>query len=326
MTAILAADLGGTNSRFAYFTGSTPQDLTLVDSIRFSSKEVDSFAQLVDQLRQSDFSLKPEQADIVVIAAAGPIEREVRCKITNVPWAVDIANAREEFGFSHTLLINDFVAQAFACRSPVMAEARDILTGEVAPRGTVAVMGAGTGLGYCALLPIPGPGDVVKFAPVPSEGGQAYFPFLGEKEFAYQRFIRETTGRDATGDVVVTGLGLRLVHHFLTGEDLEPKEVGARILQQVDKDGESPTLRWFARFYGRACRDYSLKVLATGGLFISGGIAAKLPLVVEHPEFAQEFRKAEKLDKILARIPVRLNVNEDAGLWGSALCGAQALT
>ena len=80
-----------------------------------------------------------------------------------------------------------------------------------------------------------------------------------------------------------------------------------------------------ARFYARACRNYALQVLARGGVYIAGGVAAKAPVLVTHPEFEAEFRRSPTMAHLLAKIPVFLNRNEESGLWGAALAGVQKL-
>jgi glucokinase len=174
----------------------------------------------------------------------------------------------------------------------------------------------GTGLGKAALVSDGRGGHIA----LPSEGGHTLFPFVTDREWEYFRFLQARTGRtQIIGDLVVTGGGLSALHSFLAGRELDPPEVAAGFATHPE------TLAWFARFYGRACRDLALQVLALGGLFVSGGIAAKNPEVVEHPVFAEEFRASETHPHLLAQIPVRLNANEDSGLWGAAMLGRQKL-
>jgi glucokinase len=109
------------------------------------------------------------------------------------------------------------------------------------------------------------------------------------------------------------------LHHFLTGERLEPAEVAGSLTN------ESATLIWMARFLGRLSRNYALTVVAFGGLYISGGVAAKLPELVTHREFARAFRKTDVMAHVLDRIPVFLNADEESGLWGAAMKGLQIL-
>jgi glucokinase len=121
------------------------------------------------------------------------------------------------------------------------------------------------------------------------------------------------------GDAIVSGSGLSRLHAFLTGESLSPANVAARLPQ-------SPrTAAWFARFYGRAARNYALNVLAQGGVYLAGGVAARNPILVRHPAFLEEFRSSPSHSALLASIPVLLNANEDSGVYGAALYGAQRL-
>jgi glucokinase len=309
---ILAADIGGTNSRFAHFTGGGGKPLTLREKTWLKTKEASSFRALMENLRQSGFPLNPEDADIAALAVAGPVERGVYSSPPLIDWDIDISSAREDFGMSRAFLINDFVAQAYACRSRAGQEAEHILTGTAEPGAAAAVLGAGTGLGKAAIVPDRRGGFVV----MPSEGGHAGFPFVTEEEFEFQKFLMsELPDEYITGNVVVSGRGLSLLHRFLAGEDLGPAEVAAGFTP------DSETLQWAARFYGRAARNYALETLAMGGVYIAGGVAAASPQLVAHEAFREEFRSSSTLHAVLEKIPVLLIRDPDSGLWGSGLFG-----
>ncbi len=314
---ILAADIGGTNSRFGLFETEPDGGLRLVRSHWYRTGDAASFGQLMEMLREGGLSLKPQEADISVMAVAGPIERQGTYSAPPlIPWAVDISDAQTRLGCKRALLINDFIAQAYACRSRVGEEAREILAGTISPGDAAGVIGAGTGLGKAALVPVQGGG----FVAVPSEGGHAAFPFVSEAECGFMRFLQRELGTGyPTGNDVVSGKGLSLIHQFLTGERLDPRDVTAGF------GPGSETLAWAARFYGRSCRDYALEVLARGGLYIAGGVAAKAPELVTHEAFATEFRDSKTMSGILSRIPVFLITDEESGLWGAAGYGRQVL-
>jgi glucokinase len=313
---ILAADIGATNSRFAHFEVTGADDLKLIKTQWLKTKEAPSFGRLIAELKENNFSLQPDKADIAVIAVAGPVEQDVYSSPPFIAWDIDISNAEKDFGFGRCLLINDFVAQAFACRSPVGTSAKQILSGTIVPDATIAVIGAGTGLGKAALVS-DGEGD---FVAVPSEGGHTNFPFVSKKECDYQNFlIRELGDVYITGNTVVSGRGISLLHHFLTGEKHDPRAVISRLLP------DSETLKWAARFYSRVCRNYALETLSLGGLYIAGGVAARTPELLTHEAFATEFRSSPTMSHILEQIPVFLITNEESGLWGAALLGLQTL-
>jgi len=316
LKTILAADIGGTNSRFAHFKSDKHGALTLLATQWLPTAGADSFAHLLAQLRLSDFTLPTTEADLAVIAVAGPVERGAYCSPPYIAWDIDLKDAMVENALGRAVLLNDFVAQAYACRSPLGKSARIILAGESVSGGTIGILGAGTALGKATLVPLPGHG----FLALPSEGGHAYFPFLSPREFAFQKFYQEKSGQNhITGNLVVSGRGLRYLHWFLSGEELEPAEVTARFTPR------SATLAWAAKFYGRLCRDYALEVLARGGLYIAGGVAARHPEILSHANFRSEYLDSPTMGHLLAKIPVFLIDNQDSGLWGAAFYGQQLL-
>jgi glucokinase len=316
MKNILTADIGATNSRFAHFEVDQKGKLSLVGTQWLKTQESGSFGNLLEQVGARDFPLEAEWADIAVIAVACPVERGVYCSPPYISWDIDLSTAQKKLGVNRSLLINDFVAQAFACRSPIAEAAEQILPGQRVFNATVAVIGAGSNLGKASLVP-DGSGG---FVAVPSEGGHANFPFVSDREFEFQEFLLRELGEEyVTANTIVSGRGLSSIHRFLTGETLKPQEVTAKLTPN------SETLIWAARFYGRACRNYALETLALGGLYVSGGVAPKVPSLVTHEAFATEFRSSRTLSAVLEKIPVYLNKNEESGLWGAAFLGLQEL-
>jgi glucokinase len=316
MKNILSADIGGTNSRFGHFTLDNDGKLVLIALKWLSTAEARSFPDLVQVLKKSSFTLQPEDADIVVIAVAGPVEDRIRSNPPLIEWGIDISNARQEFGFKRCVLINDFIAQAFACPSPIGQAAQKILPGVPDHDASAAVTGAGTGFGKALIVP-DGSGG---FIAVPSEGAHANFPFVSEEEYDYQEFLlKERADSYITINTVVSGSGLSYLHQFLTGRKLEPFEVTAEF------DQYPKTLEWASRFYARVCRNYVLEALAMGGLYIAGGVAAKTPELITHRSFEAEFRASDTMAGLLAKIPVSLITDENSGLWGAAMLARQTL-
>jgi glucokinase len=316
MQRILAADIGGTHSRFGFFElageGGEPQLLGGI--ARLATQKASSFAALLETLFSEQRPFAAADSDLAVLAVPGPVQGRF-CQPPNIKWSIDL-NDITKVGLGRGALLNDFAAQAFASRSRAVQDARVLQAGTPAPGGAVAVIGAGTGLGHCALV-ADGRGG---YLAVPSEAGHAAFPFVGDGEHAYGEHVRRVANLAyCHGDAVVSGPGLSRLHAFFTGEELTPAELAPRL-------GEHPrTVEWFARFYGRACRNYVLSVLALGGLYVCGGVAAKSPFLVEHPAFLEEFRLSPSHHGLLAGLPVMLNMNEGSGVHGAALFGAQRL-
>ena len=278
MKKIIAADIGGTNSRFAVFIALEDGTLELSRSLWLETQKAASFLNLLELASAQGVPLSPDIIDAAVFAVAGPVAGKAAAPF--IPWDIDAQVLRQEFGIKNSWLINDFVAQAYACISPIMEAALQVLPGEVDQAAAKVVIGAGTALGQAALLP-DGKGGYV---PAPSEGGHASFPFESAAEFAYLEFLlKEVGGPYVICNTVVSGRGLSLVHQFLTGEKLAPAQLEACVRE------DSETVQWMARFYGRVCRNYALQTLARGGVYIAGGVAAKLPCLVTYPEFSGNF-------------------------------------
>jgi len=316
MKHIFAADIGGTNSRFGHFTVNALNELSFVDVQWLKTAEVESFSELLGNLRATGFPLLPEVADLAVFAVAGPVEDGLLSRPPLISWDIDLSDLQRTMGPGRCLLINDFVAQAFACCSEAGERAEVILPGRSVAGAPIAVIGAGTGLGKSLLLHDGRGGHRA----VPSEGGHANFPFVTDREYAYQEFLlRRLRGQYVTGNTVVSGTGLSYLHHFLTGRKKDPGEVAQEFSLYPE------TLAWAAKFYGRVCRNYVLDTLALGGLYIAGGLAAKAPELLRHPAFDNEFRSSDTMAFLLAAVPVSLISDENSGLWGAAVLARQTL-
>ncbi len=319
MATIIAADIGGTSSRFGRFrTESSPDDnalaITLEHSARFETASTKSFKDLLRMAAEAGFPL--QACDGAVLATPGAVQRGVFVAMPNVSWDIDLETLDEHTvpGLHKVQLINDFIAQAYAIPTPIGEAAQLVKTGDADPNGVVAVIGAGTGLGHAALARSR---DGQRNA-VASEAGHAAFAFIGETEESYHAFLRQKTGLPyAYGDMVVSGTGLSMAHEYLTGEALAPPDVIAA--------AHPETLALFSRFYARAARHYALNIVSMGGLYIAGGVAAKNPELVDCEAFREEFVRSPTYHELLMHMPIRLIRDESSGLWGAAYHAAQRL-
>jgi glucokinase len=319
MRRILAADIGGTSSRFGLFAHLPGREPELLASRSIPTDSVRSLSELLDRLRDAGLEVEPAAADRIVLAVAGPVRDGERCELTNAAWDIDLRDPASGLPRERTVLINDFVAQALGCRTAYALRSTTVIRQGVPQRAVVAAVGPGTGLGLCALVPLPGTAGGACL-PLPSEGGHAPLAFVTPREFEFLRFLQERTGHShAFGDIVVSGRGLTAMHEFLTGRALSPAEVAGEI------GPDSETTAWFARFLARACRAYILHVLAWGGLYLCGGIVAKNPFLAAHPEFLREFTDCPAYARHLAEVPIRLITAPDTGLHGAASLGRMLL-
>lgn len=322
---ILAADIGATNCRFALYK--TAPELTLVREQWFKGADFASFGDILDALkttgpgRAQALLEQPALPDIVAIAVAGPITHEPggeHCHVTNRPWHIRSAEVAAVLGLSRVWLLNDFAAQAYACLLPEKTGIAPILPGKAETGAPCAVTGAGTGFGTALITNLAcGIAGLLhgSVTIMPGEGGLAEFPFVGREEMDFARFAALETGTDRlVGDTVLGGEGLASLFMFLTGKRVHPHEATAKT------PGHPDVMTWYARFYARACRVYVLHTLALGGLFVTGGMALRVP-VLEHPAFAAEFYENDAQRQMLAKVPVWHLRKPEAGLWGAALFG-----
>ncbi|MCL1916344.1 MAG: glucokinase [Desulfovibrionaceae bacterium] len=350
---LLTADIGGTFSRFALFrleeqSAGFCLSLEKRSKITLSTLEFGSFTELLRSLQTSEVFSAYGRPDCAAMAVPGPVDDGI-CLAPNIPWPLRRRELEDCFRIPADLL-NDFAAQGLACLFPSILDLRPILAGRPRPGFSAAVLGAGTGLGKAQILPVIPDAEDGGTAPssslsgkaedmglflsshecspaarrtmfrrvLPSEGGHALFPFRGEEEAAFEAFARRVSGRrDVIGDMAVSGYALSLIHAFHNGLDqlLPPEQVGPLLQEQP------LVLEWFARFLGRASRNFALETLALGGIYLSGGMIGRLPGLPEHPALGEEFRRSENQGHLLENLPLAWIGNPDAGLWGSAVYG-----
>ena len=312
MKKIFVVDIGGTNSRFALFEVHTQFSMSLINSIWLKTGDAGSFEELIQQQVVSCPGLIMSDCDAWVVAVPGPVLDEKRAEMVNVAWAIDIGQLKKRFHLP-IYFINDFMAQGYGCLTQATSDQIKIKDGKSCTPCDIAVVGAGTGLGHC-YLKYDGSGGYI---PIPAEAGQIPYPFINQGELDFRAFILKKMNIPyPTGDTVVSGPGLALLHNFLTGEDLAPDQVARKITPGND------TTKWFARFYARSCRNYCLTKLSSAGmLFIAGGLAGNYPFLVNNDTFRNEFVASTLKSPFLDRLPIYLNTKENNGLWGAALYG-----
>jgi glucokinase len=307
---ILAADIGGTNSRFAQVDISGLSDISMSEPLIFPtwSEAIDSFDHLLDHYSAHRPEGRPdiEEFDALSIAIAGAVSGK-RATLPNIPWDIDLTVSRR---VGNAFLLNDFFAQAHGFMDPGVFDRMDLVrAGSALSPGSIAIVGAGTGLGHAALKPHGGERVVIT-----SEAGHATFSFIGEKERAVETAMLARTGKSwLSGDDVVSGSGAARLHEALTGTTVSPAEA----LKKHDR--ESETCRFYSRFYARVCRNYCLAMYPVETLVISGGVAAKNPHLLTSGSFIGEFDDGRSYRHILERIPIYLNRDEQIGIKGAAI-------
>ena len=276
---ILAGDIGGTNTRLAFFKG-TPDRLQAVHIEIYPSSQ---FSGPTDIVRKF-LGMHPQAVDGVCFGLPGAVV-DGRVETTNLPWVVDARRMAADLGVASVTLINDLFANAHGI---ALLEEPDFVVlnlGVPNGAGNRALISAGTGLGEAGLYADGGGGH----HPFPSEGGHSDFAPRNELEMDLLRYLM---GRfeHVSYERVLSGPGLHNIYLFLreTGRGEEPAWLAAQMAQgdpsaAISKSALEGTsgicvqaLDIFVSLYGAEAGNLALKMLATGGLYVGGGIAPKI--------------------------------------------------
>jgi len=321
---VLAADVGGTKTIVcrAHVTG---RSITRGEVERFVSRDHPDLASILsDYARRHDVRGLP-----ACFGVAGPV-RDGRCVATNLPWVIDATALREALSLGPTRLCNDFEAAAHgldALDPDDLAVLQAGVPDATAPR---ALLGAGTGLGEAFVLPEAGGGWRV----VAGEGGHADFAPRDAVQDELLRRLRAQHGR-VSFERVLSGRGLAAVYGCLRdmGGTESPEvraamEAGdpAAVVGQYGSSGRDPlctqALDVFLDVYGAEAGNMALRVLARGGVFLAGGIAAKVLPRVREGGLLASFRTKGRLSPLLADMPLAVVLEPELGLLGAAVLAA----
>ena len=320
---ILAGDIGGTNARLAYFQ---PQNghLQLISERVFPSGEYNELGEIVSKFLESS-ATRPE---VACFGIAGPVHNG-RVETSNLPWIIEQSRLAKQIRLPATLLINDLEASAWGIEA---LSAQDLVSlNQVVPsNGNQAVIAPGTGLGEAGLYWNGSQHQV--FA---CEGGHVDFAPQGDLQIELLRFLASRYGH-VSYERILSGPGLINVYEFLRGRGCGDEPAGfAAQLSQGDKaavisgaavNGTNPlaqqALDLWISVYGAEAGNLALKTMATGGIFLGGGISPKILPKLTGPLFMQAFLEKGRLRPLLENIPVQVITNDKAGLLGAARCAA----
>jgi glucokinase len=341
---ILAGDIGGTHARLSYYRQNAGGDngdargnksFSSVRETTYASKEFRGLDEIVIKF-VSETGIRPT---IACFGIAGPVLNG-RVETPNLPWVVESSRLAQELQLDSVSLINDLEAQAWGiqCLGPEDTVAlnqtppnqfipsQDQLT----PAGNQAVVAAGTGLGEAGLI-----WDGERHHIFACEGGHCDFAPRNELEIDLLRYLLTRFGH-VSYERIISGPGLVNVYLFLkdTHRGEEPQwlrdEIAAgdpgAAISQAAVSGKAAlaehALDLWVSIFGAEAGNMALKVLATGGLFLAGGIAPKILPKLTGPLFMQSFVSKGRMQPLLEAIPVSVIINGKTGLLGAASYGA----
>jgi glucokinase len=319
---ILAGDIGGTNTRLAIVETVKGHFNFLAEEI-YASREEPSLESALRKFLSKP--LYPIRA--ACLGVAGPV-REGRCEATNLPWVIDSQKIALELNLPRVNLINDLEASAYGIAELGTKDFEVLNQGTPDGQGNRAVISAGTGLGEAALF-----WDGREYRPFASEGGHADFAPRNHLEMDLLDYLLKRHAR-VSGERVISGQGLFNIYQFLkdTGraegpkwlvDQMRQKDPPAVITENALK-GKSPlctqALDLFVSLYGAEAGNMALKIMATGGVYLGGGIAPKIIAKLRDPVFMNAFTAKGRMRPLLQTIPVRVILNPKVALLGAARC------
>jgi glucokinase len=340
---ILAGDIGGTKTNLALYDWTTertePLRLETFHSADYKSLEEILVEFLtppkpptpLDELEIAGEEAVPEApAEPLILAAAcfgvaGPVI-ENHCRTTNLPWVIEGPAIAAQFKIPHVQLLNDLEAAAYGILW-LRPDEVEVLNPGNPPRKrqALALIAAGTGLGEGILF-----WDGKSYRPMPSEGGHADFAPTNDYEIDLLRYLR-TQYLHVSYERLLSGPGLHAIYEFIRetksneptwlAEKIKAGNPAAEIAEAGLKgqaDIAAQTLDLFASIYGAEAGNLALKALALDGVYVAGGMAPKLIKKLKDGTFMKAFTNKGRYKRLLGTIPVKVVMNQEAGLIGAA--------
>ena len=301
---LLAMDIGGTYTRLAHCEIESADDFEITARYQLETPQAPDtgFPGFIDGITAEACPFLAVTAyDALAIAIAGPVLGQ-RAWPPNINWNLDLTS---QPNLPRTFLLNDFAAQGYALLNTKHQEKLVTLRDAETEPGSGAVIGAGTGLGHCLLVP-----EKQAYRVIPSEAGQAGFVFERPEKDIELFFLDRYKQDVVTNDQVVSGRGLELLHQYHTGSRI----TAAAICENRERYAQ--TLDQFTQFYARACRQFCLTNCVTERLIISGGLAAKHPYLVQGTLFIEALQHAASHQHLLQQLLLQLNRDQQLGIEG----------
>lgn len=319
----LAGDIGGTKTNLAVFSAEKGAHEPVAEATFVSANYQD-----LETMIQEFLVAAHAQIEIAAFGVAGPIQGN-RVQMTNLTWSIDADRVRDAFSLKAVYLLNDL--QSIASAVPIL-QPSDVYTlnnGTPKPGGSIGVIAPGTGLGEAFLA-----WDGQRYHAYASEGGHSSFAPLNTTELDMLRYLLERYDH-ISYERVGSGLGLPNIYAFFrdTQDIAELPHITEQLAQASDPtpiivnaalDATNPsplcqqTLNTFISVLGSEAGNLALTLLATGGIYLGGGIPPRILSSLTDGHFMQAFLAKGRFDQLLTHIPVYVILNPKAALLGAA--------
>jgi glucokinase len=326
---LVAGDIGGTKTDLAIFSAEAGPHVPMAQA-KFRSADYPSLQAMV----KGFLSEAKKPVDRACFAIAGPVIGG-RVKATNLPWVIeDMALAQDlNLNVKSIRLINDLEAIARAVPILRPSDAKTINTGEPVAKGAIAVIAPGTGLGESFLT-----WEGTSYVAHSSEGGHSDFAPTDGRQIRLLEYMLKKSDH-VSFEHVCSGIGIPNLYGFLRDVEKIPEEPGVAssiasagdptaVIVEHALSSASPsklcasTLDLFVSILAGEAGNLAVKVLATGGVYIAGGVAVHTLSALQRPGFMESFKRKGRFTELMGRIPIHVVVSQ-AGLAGAAACGLE---
>ncbi len=311
---LLAADIGGTKTQVAVYELTGP--LRPKALVTYQSRGFKNLGSLL-KTYLSETGFRPRYASLAV---AGTVIRG-QVKMVNLGWKFSRAELRRALGVKELFLLNDLEAMAFAVPHIPSRYLETLHQVRRDPRGNIGVIAAGTGLGEAMLIRHEAPYPI----PVATEAGHAEFTPTDDLEWALYQWLAQRFDHVSL-ERIISGPGIENVYRFLREKEGQKaglssaKEISQKALEGADPLAQK-ALKIFIKAYGREAGNLALRCLATGGIFIGGGIAPKILPLIKSGLLVKAFLAKGRLSEFVKKVPVWVIVHPYPVLLGAAVYG-----
>lgn len=325
---ILAGDIGGTKTSLAVIDPDRGMNRPVIEGT-LPSTEFSGLEMLVKSFLEGK-SLNIKSA---CFGVAGPVVNG-SAKITNLPWRLCEDDLAKSLDLTTVRLINDLQAIGFSIPHLAEKDLHTLSQGEPEHGGTIAIIAPGTGLGEGFMI-----WDGERYRAYSSEGGHTDFAPRNPDEVKLLAYCQEKI-EHVSFETLCSGIGIPNIYEFLknTALEKEPPEL-ADLLSECDDptpvimnnamEGEKAsaicrrTLKMFVSMLGSEAGNMALKVLATGGVYIGGGIPPRILDALNGPEFMNAFLAKGRMVNLMSKMPVHVILQPKAALIGAAYVGME---
>jgi len=318
---LLAADIGGTKTNIALCRADS-EGVTILEQKRYVSIDHPSLTDIVHDFTRGTLPRR------LCAAVAGPVV-DGKSKLTNLPWVLDSAAMSKDLQIPVSF-INDLEATAYGLAGLDPDELATLQVGDPSVKGNMAIIAPGTGLGEAGLF-----WDGTRYHPFATEGGHTDFAPRTAKDVELFYALQQMFGH-VSWERVVSGMGIKNIFHCLSSKRREPipgwlsermkAEDPAAVISHAALKHEdlicAETMELFVRYFATEASCLVLKLMATGGLFLAGGIPPKILPLLQTDNWTNNFDNNGRMHELSDKVPVHVVLNDKMALMGAAYYGA----